>query len=396
MGDGAGGVAVTTIVTGVGGGPPTLPQPLKASSVKPSSGRGDCRGEKGCTPPRSCRDIRASVDDCARRLCLARWVSRPRAGPGYTLNRDTTVTNVALSLSPSEQLSDRRSSSYSTAWFVGACWLPDGVGEGSERGRSEDIAVSRQSVSRAAATAPAAPVELSRGVLPGDDLGQVDDRVVAVAGGPARKLIGHLAPGHRHAVGVLQDQPLGRAVRGSTPGQGARSFSSDTPSSLPTAALMSCQKAQPFREATRRFTSARSSGRSGRTGEAGPHPRWLRKTGTERYRRWSAAGRPTARPGRSEDGSAPALGLVWIDARDAHGCRPALSGCENDKVRSAGQLGEDPVGDLLAEDRAVVLAPVVWVDVAHVRQPDARGAASDAAAGSRGSPPRRSAGRTAP
>src|SRR5687767_489072 len=41
-------------------------------------------------------------------------------------------------------------------------------------------------------------------------------------------------------------------------------------------------------------------------------------------------------------------------------------------VGSARQLGEDLVRDLFAEDRAVVLAAVVRVDVAHVCQPDAR------------------------
>ena len=37
-------------------------------------------------------------------------------------------------------------------------------------------------------------------------------------------------------------------------------FSSETPSSLPTAALMSCQNSQPLCHATRRLTSATSRG----------------------------------------------------------------------------------------------------------------------------------------
>src|SRR5919197_6030823 len=53
------------------------------------------------------------------------------------------------------------------------------------------------------------PVELARSVLPGDDLGQLDDCVVVVEAAQAREqLVAHVAPGDGHRVRVLQGDAL--------------------------------------------------------------------------------------------------------------------------------------------------------------------------------------------
>src|SRR5947207_8529246 len=52
-------------------------------------------------------------------------------------------------------------------------------------------------------------VELAGGVLPGHDLGQLNQRVLVEVGPqPREEIVRDVAVGDRDAVGVLQDQPL--------------------------------------------------------------------------------------------------------------------------------------------------------------------------------------------
>ncbi len=52
-------------------------------------------------------------------------------------------------------------------------------------------------------------VEATGGVLPGDDGGQLDQRIVAeVLPEPIEELVTHILVGQRHRIGILQGQPL--------------------------------------------------------------------------------------------------------------------------------------------------------------------------------------------
>ena len=56
---------------------------------------------------------------------------------------------------------------------------------------------------------PQRPVELAGSVLPGHDLGQLDDGIVVEVGAQAgEQFVRHVTVGDRDAVGVLEDQPL--------------------------------------------------------------------------------------------------------------------------------------------------------------------------------------------
>ncbi len=100
---------------------------------------------------------------------------------------------------------------------------------------------------------------------------------------------------------IVMASAYSRAVRSASAKKGefaysliAKSFSGGTPSSLPTAALMSCQKGQPLRKATRRLTIAASlpstSPDASRPFHIARTPRKIE--GLRAYMRWFRSGAP--------------------------------------------------------------------------------------------------------
>src|SRR5205085_2869752 len=81
------------------------------------------------------------------------------------------------------------------------------------RGRSRSSGA-RRSLPESLRRDPHRAVELARAVLPRDDRGQLDDRVlVVVAAQPLEELVGYLAAGDRHRVRVFQRHALALAIQ---------------------------------------------------------------------------------------------------------------------------------------------------------------------------------------